>query len=169
MMMASQVLLWGTRIWFRWRIVKVDAAPSDVEYKPLRILDLMIATGAVAVVLTLAKLGNFREYESDAGYLAYVFIGAAIAMVISAAIVLPCLWAGLRRPVPAGGKSIAAAAHAAVVFVTMVVIVAFLGPGPPPGEAWGGFFTVATIHWAIMMLILSGCRRCGYALRWKQE
>ena len=169
LMIASQLLLWCARFWLRWRIVRVEPTSAIQGYQPLRILDVMIATGAVAVALTLAKLGNIGGSRSDAEYLMGFSITAGIGMIVVAALALPCLWVGLRRPAPAGGKLIAAGVHVAIVIITMVVGMLIEGRGMPPAEVWGAFFMMAAFHWAIMMLILCRCRRCGYALHWKAE
>ena len=171
LMMATQLFLWCMRIWFGWRIEQVAITASPVERKSLRILDVMLATGAVAMALTLAKFGNRNEFMaiSDGQYLVQRLIISGFAAVLTALSVLPCVWAGLRRTAPRWGFFVAAAVQAAIVINFLAIVTLLSGRNPTPSGLWGYCFLTVGVYFAITMLILYGCRRCGYGLRWKKE
>ena len=170
-MMAIQMPLWCIRIWFGWRVeLVVEGAATTGPRRPLRILDLMLTTGAVAVALALAKLGNpGRGFFADSDYLGILLFYSAVASFLSALSLPLCLWVGLRKNLSQGAIGIAIGIHAAIIFVPLFIIEIISGGMAPSVEVWGYGFLAMVAYFMIVILILAACRRYDYYLRTNNE
>ena len=167
-LLTAQAPLWCARFWFRWRVQGPDvtanlAANRPVEHRPLRILDVMIATAVVAVALAVAKLGNQGGFFSDTAYLGVLLIFTVVVAGVAALSLLPCLGVGLRRPMIEGGVATLVLIHVAYIFAVLKTL-----RSDSPSD-WGVAFLAIGTYFTIVMVVLRVSRRCGYTLRWKNE
>ncbi len=168
-LLAAQLGLWIMRFWRHWRIVRVDAAADEAKHKPLRILDVMIATGFVAVALALLQGLKFDGGRQEPLYVLFVLAMAGFTAIYAAALLIPTVWAAMRSPPSLSKAFTAIAIHVAVIVITMLIGALIEGRGGPSGGTWAVFLLTAIIHCAILLSILTAFRRRGYVLRKKGE
>lgn len=173
MILAVQFPSWCLRYWFAWRVeVRETRSDSNEERpggresnhaQPLRIRDVMIATGAIAVAFAAAKTGYDHEDGFGGIFIVILCIWFAALATLGTLSVPICLWSGLNRANPSSAMGIAAGLHVAIVIIGLMVLSGIVGE-TPPAEAFGyillgtaGYFTLA-----IVPIHLAG--RYGYRL-----
>ncbi|REJ88997.1 MAG: hypothetical protein DWQ35_19130 [Planctomycetota bacterium] len=173
LLLAAALPLWCLRTWLHWRIEPIDEDGDESNRRPLRIVDILIATGLVAVALGLVQI-PLDETPPDTAelYLTLSIWGGAI-VIASTLTIVPCLWAALR-PSPAVTRLVTATAiHAGIALLLVVVMYVYFSDallyfGP---RIW--FFLVAVeavaVYYALLLTALLLARQCGYCLRWRGE
>jgi len=85
---AVQSPLWVVKIWFRWRVILASAHVPPERNRPFQILDLLVATGAVAIAFSVARLAAPSGVPPTA-FLSSVAIAALTLAAISAFTTIP--------------------------------------------------------------------------------
>ncbi|REJ69934.1 MAG: hypothetical protein DWQ31_03020, partial [Planctomycetota bacterium] len=176
LLLAAALPLWCLRTWLHWRIEPIDEDGDESNRRPLRIVDIMVATGLVAVALGVVKLPlGDRAPDPVELYLITAIWGVAIAG-LSALAVAPCLWATLRPPPRAVRLSIVAAIFACmpVAFLATLSIVVYIIDGNfllrrAPISFYFAVVETVVVYATLLLSTLLVTRRCGYCLRWRGE
>ena len=98
LVVAVQVPLWVARWWFGWRILRRCGPSRRLPRTPIGIRDILVATGVVALVLSIARspLPGEASNGSPPGNLIPLVTGALVAAAISLFTTLPVVVATLR-------------------------------------------------------------------------
>jgi len=173
LLLAALLPLWCLRTWLHWRIEPIDEAGDESNRRPLRIVDILIATGLVAVALGLVQLpfddpgrGTVDTYWS-------LSLGGLAIAIAATVTVVPFLWATLRPPPRAARLAVLTAIHVGIATLLAVLIqIEFDTPRlfvPPPWFFQCIAVTMVTVYFALLLSTLLLVRQCGYCLRWRGE
>lgn len=167
LMLAIQTPLWVMKVCFNWRVVRMVDGVATPPRRPLRILDLMIATGAIAIVLGLARLGSLGHGFSRADHIFELLGSGTFLGFLSAISLIPCIWAELRGGDRTRALTIAIGVHAAIAAIPLLLVLM------EPFVGFSIFLFLAGLPMAgyvtLVLCILSKCRRYGFRLRWGRE
>ena len=161
--LAVQTPLWMARVWDGWHIVHDDGTHLPPRTERLQIRHLFIATGAVAIALTAARLGTPDGSSSDTAFLNGLLIAGAVAAVTSLFTTLPLTVATLRaRRVWLAFP--ATAVSAVVVAAGFIVFFNNLNQSAPPPEVYYVFCCVMASLYVATGGVLLVARTLGYRL-----
>lgn len=169
---ASELPLWFFRSFLRWRIELVSRERIRCETPHLSIAGILIATTAVAIALTSARLGHasLRNGPSEADWWFACGIAVAFAGGISLFTLPVCTWAALRCPSWWRGLLVAVVWLTIVGFMLIGINIILDGHWPPWRlEFWLGFCGISGSFALGLMGTLGLARMLGYRLLWGRE
>jgi hypothetical protein len=157
----AQLPCWLAKVIFGWNVCTSHDVSSE---SPIRIRHLMIATAAIALLITLARWGlpgDRLEYWSILGILCAVSFGFGLMLLV------PIMWATLKakHPVP---STVAVICYLLSLGVALSFVLWIL--------SGGAFFDIVTVvvlsvsgATAVMVIGLATARSYGYCLVGRSE
>jgi hypothetical protein len=168
-LLAVQFPLWILKLATGWRIVLAgtQAPASPAQSRQFRLQHVLGATAVVAAAFGLASLGlpHADGPRPSAGTSLWLglMLACLILCIVSAFSILPCLWAAFVARSKVAGAVAIAVYVVLMSALTVTVISAVGGPGPP-GE---GIRLFVPLFAGLALEMLGGlhvARSCGYVL-----
>ncbi len=163
-LLAIQAPLWGLKAGWRWGVFRSDAEANRTQIRALSIRDLLLATTATAVAITLARCAMTLDGRTtDLRVSIAMFVGPLIAAFASLLTTVTSLLATLRVQNMVSGVRMVTTIEAAIYFGWFAIMCHL--EGFPRGEIVTmliGIFVGFTVSLNAPLCYL---RQCGYRLR----